>query len=400
MSQSRGDRLMLNCALAILVQALPLATADAKSESSLSSNLGDVNCDGITDLLDVVLLGNHLDGLIALPDSCDDNVGDVNLDGIVNEGDYTYLLGIICFIPTSIKLQSDPNDFIGGGGSYAYTQADAVLTFSAFGGTLHLNVTGDQTWAADFQVPDSLSQLVPGTFSNLTRYPFNDPAMGGLDWYGEGHGCNTLTGSFVIERAVYRNGSLALFDLNFEQHCESQPDALRGTIHWDVDDPTVPPGPVVPIPSGLWGPAPGSVPTSGSYMYIESDPGDLIGLGQTLTYTPSNSTFGAWDVAGHFYVQVFGLPGDFWFANFKPMVTLSDLQLGYYPDVRRYPFHNPAKGGLDISGQGRGCNRLTGWFTVDAITYVGGQLTSIDLRFEQHCESAAPSLRGAIHWEQ
>jgi hypothetical protein len=82
------------------------------------------------------------------------------------------------------------------------------------------------------------------------------------------------------------------------------------------------------------------------------------------------------------------------------MYTLSQLQLGYYPDLRRYPFHNPAKGGLNWSGQGRGCNTLRGWFAVDRVTYTNGILTALDLRFEQRCEGGIPALHGAIHWDR
>jgi len=77
---------------------------------------------------------------------------------------------------------------------------------------------------------------------------------------------------------------------------------------------------------------------------------------------------------------------------------ISTLQPGYYGDLSRYPFHNPAKGGLSWSGQGRGCNTLTGWFVVDSATYLNGSLAAIDLRFEQHCEGNSPALHGKIHW--
>ena len=80
------------------------------------------------------------------------------------------------------------------------------------------------------------------------------------------------------------------------------------------------------------------------------------------------------------------------------MVGLSQLQPGYYGSLQRYPFHNPARGGLSWSGQGRGCNMLSGWFVVDAVSYVGGTLKAIDLRFEQACEGFMPPLRGQIHW--
>ena len=80
------------------------------------------------------------------------------------------------------------------------------------------------------------------------------------------------------------------------------------------------------------------------------------------------------------------------------MNTLSQFQPGYYGDLERYPFHNPVKGGLSWYGQGRGCNTLRGWFVVDSVTYFNGFLSSIDLRFEQHCEGLTPALHGRIRW--
>src|SRR5262249_20894253 len=89
---------------------------------------------------------------------------------------------------------------------------------------------------------------------------------------------------------------------------------------------------------------------------------------------------------------------DPWTADFQPMTGVARLQPGYYGDLHRYPFHNPAKGGFDVSGAGRTCNQLTGWFVVDTISVVNNALAAIDLRFEQHCDGAVSALRGKIHW--
>ncbi len=89
-----------------------------------------------------------------------------------------------------------------------------------------------------------------------------------------------------------------------------------------------------------------------------------------------------------------------WNGDFQTMYTLSQLAPGYYPDLQRYPFHNPAKGGLSWYGEGRGCNRLLGWFAVDRVVYTNGVLTALDLRFEQRCEGGTPALHGAIHWDR
>jgi len=118
--------------------------------------------------------------------------------------------------PTSINLSSDPGDYIGGGQAYSYSQADAQITVAAQGALLTISIDGDESWQGDFRLPDSCSQLEPGTYNNLTRYPFHDPAIGGLSWSGEGRGRNTLTA----------------IDLRFEQHCEGGGPALHGELHW------------------------------------------------------------------------------------------------------------------------------------------------------------------------
>ena len=90
--------------------------------------------------------------------------------------------------------------------------------------------------------------------------------------------------------------------------------------------------------------------------------------------------------------------GGGWTGDFQAMSSLTQLKAGYYAGLERWPFHNPAKGGLSWSGNGRGCNTLAGWFVVDQVTYSGTAITALDLRFEQRCEGSMPALHGAIHW--
>ncbi|MES1982081.1 MAG: Ig-like domain-containing protein [Pseudomonadota bacterium] len=155
-------------------------------------------------------------------------------------------------------------------------------------------------------------------------------------------------------------------------------------------------GPVNPPPAGLWQPASGSTPANGNFVYLQSDVGDYIGGGQTHTYTPATATLSVSATGGHLSVGVNG--NTWWNGNFQTMNTLSQLQPGFYPGLQRYPFNNPVLGGLDWSGDGRGCNTEKGWFAVDSVTYVNGTLTAIDLRFEQNCEGGTTALHGAIHW--
>jgi hypothetical protein len=191
--------------------------------------------------------------------------------------------------PNLISLQSESGEFIGGGASYSYSNASALISVTASGRLLTLDVTGDQRWSASFLVPGASTRLEPGIYTGLTRWPFQDASAGGLSWSGEGNGCNTLTGSFTVDKAVYIGDVLKVVDLRFEQHCEGVAAALRGSLHWSAYDDSPPSGPVTPIPAGLWQPTVGSLPATGNYVYLTSQSGDYIGQGATLLYTPATT---------------------------------------------------------------------------------------------------------------
>ncbi len=296
----------------------------------------------------------------------------------------------------SISLRSDAGDYIGGGGNYSYTPANAIVSVTTSGGLLSVSVSGDQSWSGSFQLPAGVSRFQVGQYTGLQRYPFHNTTMGGLSWSGEGRGCNILSGSFAVDRVTYAGALLDSIVLRFEQHCEGAQAALRGEILWSASDSTVPPGPVNPPPASLWTPSPGAVPASGNYAYLVSDSGDYIGAGLPYTYT--GGQFSTSSTGGAVSVNV-AVGSEWWSSTFKAMNNVSQLRRGYYGDLRRYPFHNPAKGGLSWTGI-RGCNGLTGWFVVDDIAYTNGALSLLKLRFEQHCEGAVPALRGQVNWTQ
>jgi Bacterial Ig-like domain len=156
------------------------------------------------------------------------------------------------------------------------------------------------------------------------------------------------------------------------------------------------PQPFTPIPPGLWQPPSGATPSAGNYVYLQSDAGDYVGQGQTYTYTPLNAqlTFSA--ITSGVGVSIQG--NTWWSGEFVGPTTLSQVQVGYYSGLIRWPFHNPVLGGVSWSGDGRGCNMLLGWFAVDNVTYTNGVLSGVDLRFEQQCEGGQAALHGALHW--
>jgi hypothetical protein len=64
-----------------------------------------------------------------------------------------------------------------------------------------------------------------------------------LSVYGDGRGCNTLTGSFRVKQAVFSavDNSLENFDGTFIQHCEGATPALTGEVKYDAEPVTAPP---------------------------------------------------------------------------------------------------------------------------------------------------------------
>jgi hypothetical protein len=143
----------------------------------------------------------------------------------------------------SLSFSGDPGDYITGGQSYSYatTSGDQLSVSSSTNNnvvSISVNAYNGDWWYLDFASPVGQA-LVPGTYLNATRYPFNG-AGPGLSLVGNGRGCNTLTGSFTIINAVYGpNGYVQTFDATFEQHCEGGDPAARGEVH--IANPPPPP---------------------------------------------------------------------------------------------------------------------------------------------------------------
>lgn len=88
----------------------------------------------------------------------------------------------------------------------------------------------------------------------------------------------------------------------------------------------------------------------------------------------------------------------FWNLDFAAPMGAT-LALGTYESATRFPFQSSTVPGLSVSGAGRGCNTLTGRFTVLEATYgPTGDVLAFAADFEQHCEGGAPALFGAVRF--
>jgi hypothetical protein len=153
---------------------------------------------------------------------------------------------------TQLSMTGDQGDYIGGNTAYSFKPEDGTFGAQASDQTgdgqpdyltISFNGTGSNGhwWYLNFSTVRLGSNLVPGVYTNAQRAPFADAGHPGIDIFGDGRGCNTITGSFRIHEAVYdpTNPTHVLrFTASFEQHCEGGPSALIGTIYYNYSGST------------------------------------------------------------------------------------------------------------------------------------------------------------------
>jgi hypothetical protein len=143
-------------------------------------------------------------------------------------------------------LQGDNGDYIAGNSVYFYTGATAsfVPNSSQGGGGRNIDVGPSTTsWYLAFEAPGR-TRVVPGVYEDAARFPFQAFTQPGLDVSGDGRGCNTLTGRFVVIEAEYASSDkwapFTRLAVDFEQHCEGGAPIARGAIRFNSAVPCKP----------------------------------------------------------------------------------------------------------------------------------------------------------------
>jgi hypothetical protein len=128
---------------------------------------------------------------------------------------------------TNFSFTSSPSSWVGNGTTRLIIPEDGhTFTMSSSSSTVTFSITDFRVfpnfdwWYVDFSTGDG-SPFQPGTtYSNATRYPFNNSAPG-LSFVGNGRGDNTLTGYFTVLAATYdQNTMLTSFAADFVQYDE------------------------------------------------------------------------------------------------------------------------------------------------------------------------------------
>lgn len=134
-----------------------------------------------------------------------------------------------------------------------------------------------------------------------------------------------------------------------------------------------------------------SVPQA--HIEMKADAADYIQSSGSWS-TPAKHISVVWE-NGHLSAQVAG-----WTIEVKAPHG-ARLRARRYTNAIRYPFNAANQAGLDVSGNGVGCNEVTGEFTVHSVRYSSaGKLLSVRLSFEHHCEGGPAAVRGTLSYRR
>ena len=128
-------------------------------------------------------------------------------------------------------------------------------------------------------------------------------------------------------------------------------------------------------------------------LHLSSDPRDYILAGRSYSYaTPGDSILVN---AGRGAVTVGAGPWELTFQAPKGRA----LHPGRYRHARRAPFAG-SHPGIELMGDGRGCNEITGEFTVKRVRFDRHGLRAFKGSFVQHCEGDEQASRGTFSYRR
>ena len=209
---------------------------------------------------------------------------------------------------------------------------------------------------------------------------------------GPSPGCGDETSTVTIYQfATGPAGTLTRLNATLSQACGNSAGRTVGLIRYNATIPT--PVPSLPSSARPVTPPPHSGTTSAHPDELSwlSAPGDYIGGGRPADYTGSSVRVG-----GSLGTVEVGNAGWTWILQ----LTAPDgqqLKPGTYPDATgAIPGSGP---GIDISGDGRGCDVTRGSFTIYQIaSRPHGGLKQLNATFTQTCDNSTGPLVGFIRY--
>ena len=141
----------------------------------------------------------------------------------------------------TLYFKSDQGDYIGQGKTVLHQTQDSILrnfTIADQWNSIraYLSYKEDNQyfdWNLSFSAPNGLA-LTAGHYSGATRYPFQSLNTPGLDFTGNGRGCNTSKGEFTIHEISYSGDEgapvLNTLALDLIQYCEGGSTKIQASV--------------------------------------------------------------------------------------------------------------------------------------------------------------------------
>ena len=145
-------------------------------------------------------------------------------------------------------------------------------------------------------------------------------------------------------------------------------------------------------------------PATGTYLHLQSEPGDPIGRGEELLYTPDNASFTLWYVNGYFELRLQGNDDNFWGVRMEAPDGLELVPGTTYTDLTLWPWNGAGAYGLSVSGFASVCSWLgaRSEMTLNELKLrpvFPNEIEQFDATFVQYCNDSSTPLRGHIHFE-
>jgi hypothetical protein len=186
-----------------------------------------------------------------------------------------------------------------------------------------------------------------------------------------------------------------------EDGASSDASASRDIVYQGgCGEPSLPDGAANRLPR--WRPA--NVPEGGAYILLQGEQGDYVVGANRYLYVLGEDpvTVTVRDAGLSFrYSPPTGATGPLWWnGEIRLPSGCPGWSPGAFTGLTRAAFSDPETGGIDVGGDGRGCNTITGVVVVDEVRLDGrGEPVFLSLRFEQHCEGGSAALMGQVVWD-
>ena len=185
-------------------------------------------------------------------------------------------------------------------------------------------------------------------------------------------------------------------------------DAAAADARAEADAAPADPDASIDAPADAAAPVPAQLQAcmvGGTAVYFDGDSADYIHPGMDLIVDAAFAGNANGTLADRVHVDVTptdGTQGLWWDLTFSSQRLNEPLAVGrLYEDAQREPFADPGHPGLEATGDGRGCNRLSGRFYIHALELnAAAELSYLAAWYEQHCEEGVPQLRGCVVFER